>query len=215
MPLNPVPNFPTSLDTLPDPTSTTYTDDDGFELDLLLKKLNAIVELLEAKAGISESSAQDTPLANTVLQSLTNGKAKWATIITAMLAANAVTQNGFAAGATGTQTTTSGSYADLAEMSVTLTTTGGDLLVFFLGAFAHSTLGAATVTALKLDAAAEVGAFSLNANVATYTFLMANIRRFTGVSAASHTVKVRWLTNAATASANGSDRYLLVVELKK
>lgn len=56
MPLNPVPNYPTSLDSLPDPTSATFTDDDGFELDLLLSKLNAIAELLEAKLGTGTST---------------------------------------------------------------------------------------------------------------------------------------------------------------
>lgn len=67
MPLNPVPNYPTSLDSLPDPTESTYTDDDGFELDLLLKKINAIVELLETKLGTGSSTAT----ANNIL--LANG----------------------------------------------------------------------------------------------------------------------------------------------
>jgi hypothetical protein len=40
----------------------------------------------ETKVGISESSAQDSPLANTALVSLTNGKSKWAQITNAMLA---------------------------------------------------------------------------------------------------------------------------------
>lgn len=85
MPLNPVPNYYASLDSLPDPTAATYEDADGFEIDLLFQKLNAIVEKLEAKLGISESSAQDTPLADTILTSLTTGKTKWAKVLSAML----------------------------------------------------------------------------------------------------------------------------------
>lgn len=51
MPLNPVPNYPASLDSLPDPTNAIYEDDDGFEIDLLLQKHNAILEALEFKLG--------------------------------------------------------------------------------------------------------------------------------------------------------------------
>lgn len=52
---------------------------------------NEELAALLLKAGISESSPADAPLANTVLQSLTNGKSKWATIIAAMIASDAVT----------------------------------------------------------------------------------------------------------------------------
>lgn len=86
MPLSPVPNWPTSLDSLPDPTSATYEDDDGFEIDLLLQKHNAILEALEAAFGINESSAQRNPIANAVLASLTNGKSKWTLVTAAMQA---------------------------------------------------------------------------------------------------------------------------------
>lgn len=52
MPLDPTPQWPgTGLDSLPDPTSATYVDDDGFELDLLLQKHNAILEAIEARLG--------------------------------------------------------------------------------------------------------------------------------------------------------------------
>ncbi len=57
MPLNPVPSYPSALDSLPDPTSSTYEDADGFEIDLLLQKINAIVEALETKLGIGASTA--------------------------------------------------------------------------------------------------------------------------------------------------------------
>jgi hypothetical protein len=57
VPLSPIPNYPTSLDSLPDPTTAQFEDDDGFEIDLLLQKLNAIAEALEAKLGIGSSTA--------------------------------------------------------------------------------------------------------------------------------------------------------------
>ena len=40
-------NFPTSLDTLSNPTSTTMTNDPGFELDVVISTLNDIVEAIE------------------------------------------------------------------------------------------------------------------------------------------------------------------------
>src|SRR5687768_7766536 len=85
----------------------------------------------ETKIGTSESSAQDTPLADTGLFSDTNGKSKWQKAQTRHIGANAVTQIGSATGTSGTTTTTSTSLVDLTDMSVTLTTAGGDLLVWF------------------------------------------------------------------------------------
>ena len=59
MPLDPVPQWPgTGLDSLPDPTESTYEDDDGFEIDRLLQKHNAILEAAEAKLG---STVTGTP----------------------------------------------------------------------------------------------------------------------------------------------------------
>lgn len=49
-------NFPSSLDSLANPTSTTYTDDSGFELDVVISNLNDIVEALEAKLGIGATT---------------------------------------------------------------------------------------------------------------------------------------------------------------
>jgi hypothetical protein len=57
MPLNPVPNYPASLDSLPDPTSASFMDDDGFEVDLLLAKHNAILEALESRVGVDAADA--------------------------------------------------------------------------------------------------------------------------------------------------------------
>lgn len=137
-------------------------------------------------------------------------------VATGDIAANAVTQTGLATGTSGTVTTTSGSYSTMTNMSVPLTTTGGDLLVWWVGALAHTNPAAAIVVGLKLDSGAVSFDFSLNAlDTAGKTFLAATVGRFTGVTPGPHTVTVEWLTNAATASANGTNRYLLVQELKK
>lgn len=215
MPLNPVPNYPASLDSLPDPTNAIYEDDDGFEIDLLLQKHNAILELLEAKAGISESSAQDTPLANTVLQSLTNGKSKWATIITAMLAANAVSQVGSATGSASSPTTTSTSKVDMTDMSVALTTTGGDLFALLMVTHENNTAGAFNEVGFNLDGGSDGTETAVKFTAANDRDTTVVWRYFTGVSVASHTVKGRWNVTGGTGTLITVQRKLLIWERKR
>lgn len=215
MPLNPVPNWPASADSLPDPTSANFEDDDGFEIDLLLQKHNALLELIEAVVGNSESSPQNTPLANTVLQSLTNGKFKWATIVTAMLAANAITQVGSAIGSSSDPTTTSTSFVDLTDMSVTLTTTGGDLIAILVDTTSNNTTGQVTYQGLKLDSGSDVSIQYQHTATANYSGTIVSIALFTSVSAASHTVKGRWRVLGGTGTAAGTQRILIVLERKK
>ncbi len=78
MPLNPVPNFPNSLDSLPDPTATIWMDDDGFEQDLILQKHNAILEAIEAKLGIGSSVPGATAA---VLRRTAAGTSAWGQIV--------------------------------------------------------------------------------------------------------------------------------------
>ncbi|KJS67028.1 MAG: hypothetical protein JL50_10855 [Peptococcaceae bacterium BICA1-7] len=106
-------------------------------------------------------------------------------------------QNCLAVGS-GSTSTTSTSYADVTNMSVTLTTKGNDLLVFFIGTVYSTTLGTLISSAFSLDAAAEVGLQALQANVANYFIPVVNMYRFTGVAAGSHTVKTRWKVDANT-----------------
>jgi hypothetical protein len=168
------------------------------------------------KIGYSESSAQDSPLANTVLTSLTNGKSKWATIVTAMLAANSVTQRPAVVAGTTTPTTTSGTAVALADPTLTLTTTGGDLDIEATMDASDTTAGAVLGFYVKLDSGAfqqiaESAAGVANSERATLT----GIWRFTGVSAASHTITLGWATSAGTATSGGASRYLRVTEIKK
>lgn len=75
-------NFPTSLDTLANPTSSTYTDDAGYELDVVISALNDIVEALEAKLGTGASTAS----ANTVLRGTGAGTSAFGQVTNADLA---------------------------------------------------------------------------------------------------------------------------------
>lgn len=131
------------------------------------------------------------------------------------IAANAITQTGAATGSTSGPTTASASYADLANMSVTLTTVGGDLLVDFDGTFSHSTAVNSVFIAFSLDAAAEVHERYITSPGVNYGLTFHLRHRFTGVSAASHTVKVRWKTDGGTATAVTTLRDMIVTEQKK
>jgi hypothetical protein len=50
-----VANFPTSLDSLSNPTATTRRNDVGYELHAVISTLNDIAETIEAKVGIGSS----------------------------------------------------------------------------------------------------------------------------------------------------------------
>lgn len=76
MPLNPVPSWPPSLDSLPDPTETTREDDDGFEHDLLHAKVNAILERLQARWGIDVASTTPDVIHKTV-KGVSAGASTW------------------------------------------------------------------------------------------------------------------------------------------
>jgi len=49
-------NFPSSLDSLANPDETTFTDDPGFELDVVISRIHDILEALEAKVGIGTTT---------------------------------------------------------------------------------------------------------------------------------------------------------------
>lgn len=135
-------------------------------------------------------------------------------IPTAALAANAVTQVGSATGVTSSPTTTSNSYVDLPDMSVTLTTTGGDLLAFFTGTFLDSAV-ANVALAFSLDGSAEVGGAAFTEQTATYYVPVSQFWRFVAPSAASHTIKMRWNTTVGTLTNLGVQRVLIVMEIKR
>jgi hypothetical protein len=170
--------------------------------------------------------------ANTVIQRDADGRAKVAapsaaddiarkdtvdavqSNLTAHLAAAVhMGARGYAVGET-TASTTSASYVDLPNMSVTLTTVGGDLVVFFAGTFYHTSAGQDIRVALSLDGAAEVAIQIVAFPTANSVSVITVVHVFTGVSAGNHTVKARWRTSDATAYANSNNRNLLVMEVK-
>jgi hypothetical protein len=70
-----LPNFPTSLDALANPSATTRRNDPGFELHVVVGTLNDIAEQLEAKLG--PGAANQVPVGGAILTGLTNGTSEW------------------------------------------------------------------------------------------------------------------------------------------
>jgi hypothetical protein len=139
------------------------------------------------------------------------------TIATADIAAGAIHQIVFVQATTANPTTTSASFVDLADMTATLTTTGGRVLAFLVGQYTVTAVSGGVITqGLSLDAAAEAGAQGeapSGLNVQISIFAMADLGTPT---AASHTIKGRWAVGGgSTASAIGVNRRLLVIEFKK
>lgn len=136
-------------------------------------------------------------------------------IETKLGAGTGILQAGFAVGSTSSPSTTSASYADVPEMSVTFTTRGGDLLVIFNATATMETSSMAGTYALSLDGGGEVAPRSFQQdNVITYAPINI-VYLFTGVSAGSHTVKARYVSNGtAVNKAYSTQRSLLVLELR-
>jgi hypothetical protein len=117
-----------------------------------------------------------------------------------------------ATGSTSGPTTASASYATQAEMTVTISTIGGDIEASYDGQLKNSDLAANTFVAFSLDGAAEVHERAWNQQVADQYAVVSMAHRFTAVAAGSHTVTVRWKVSAGTATANGTRRDLIVEE---
>lgn len=69
-----MPNYPTSLDALANPTSTTLRNDPGFSLAAAVSTLNDIAEAVEAKVGIGASVPGATAA---VLRRTATGTSAW------------------------------------------------------------------------------------------------------------------------------------------
>lgn len=159
--------------------------------------------------------------AGTTSQVLIGGTTpSWGSVATGMLAANATTQRGTkTATGSGVATTNSSSFVTMlddtlsTEMSVTLTTTGGDVMAFFSGVVLNNTSGGINAIGFSLDGADTTDLMAFTAPAVNAYGNHACFYLWTGVSAASHTVRVRWRTVSGTASAYG--RALIVMEFKK
>jgi hypothetical protein len=226
-------NYPASLDSLTNPTASDLTTSVTVPHATEHANANDILEALEAKLGIGSSTP---PASGAVLRRTGTGASAWGalvnadvdaaaaivysklsltnSLVTGDLVANAATQAGAASISTSSPTTTSTTAVDLTEMSVTLTTVGGPLLVIASTPIA-CTLVRNTFTYVKLDSDTAIQKTQVAVPTANFDVAHAWSHLFTGVSAASHTVKVQWSVAEGTATSQGTMRSLTVVELKR
>jgi hypothetical protein len=116
---------------------------------------------------------------------------------------------------TGDITTTSTSFTDATGLTVTITTTGGDVLVWFSGAVSIGSAAEIDVT-LNVDGSAQGGTrglawtnFSSASNPVTISFVW----RVAAPSAGSHTYKIQWKSpGAGTATMYGNPNSTIVVQ---
>jgi hypothetical protein len=104
-------------------------------------------------------------------------------------------------------TTTSTSYVDIpsSDGQVTLTTTGGDLLVWYAAFVRSDTDNQYSYVAIEIDGGSEVAESRLRTADANVSGTYVGFHRFTSLSAASHTVAMRWRVagNTSTMEAYG------------
>jgi hypothetical protein len=171
---------------------------------------SAIQTQLDGKAATSHTHAAADITSGTIATArLGSGTANSGTYLRGDQTWAAVTSfsSSIVSGSTSNPNTASTSYADLAEMSLTFTSTSGTALVWVNSTMYNSGANA-TFLALSMDSASEVAEVYMDNTDATTlsTFML-----FTGLSAGSHTVKGRWKVSGGTGTASGTRRNIMVL----
>ena len=133
-----------------------------------------------------------------------NGQGNWATP-----AAGA--HQSAKAEATGSQTTTSATYADMAGATVTITTGANPVLILFTCSVKNDTLDKNMYIIIDIDGT-DVGEYRTHSSVVSRLFSLSTIWLQT-MSAASHTFKIQWKNDGGTTTLS-DNASLIVIELK-
>lgn len=96
-------------------------------------------------------------------------------------------------------TTTSTSFVNVdgTNLSLTITTTGGNVLIGFSGAVSNTAAGSVTYLDVEIDGvrfAGDDGVVGVAQNIANYSVNAGFVVLKTGLSAGSHTFKLQWKT---------------------
>ena len=118
-----------------------------------------------------------------------------------------------AVGTTSSPSTTSTSYQDMDEMTVTLTTTKGGLIAIMVCTNRGAAAGQGLTQALLLDAAGESAIHRRDRGDTSDYGVMVTFNVWTGVSNASHTIKGRYKSDGTNAhTLDTTQRRLFVME---
>lgn len=137
-------------------------------------------------------------------------------VATADIAPNAITQRTASIPFTGGRTAAGFSDVDSVNGKVTLTTTGGDLLVLWTGSASNASAGIAQQVAVRLDAGGDsqaTPAYSYVGN-ANFPTPFCIIMLFTGVAPGVHSVYARHSNVSATGTMNTTGQ-MFGIEIKR
>jgi hypothetical protein len=115
-------------------------------------------------------------------------------------------------GTTADPTTSSGSFVVIPEMTMSLATNGGDVLVHFSSSFKIQAADAFDFT-IYVDGAEVGGKKHIESATLIAAVVGATQILVTGLSIASHTIEARWRQTAGNARAVGAMRSLTAIEV--
>ena len=108
--------------------------------------------------------------------------------------------------------TTSTTYVDLTEMSITLTTDANPVFIIFTGVFYHSAAGGMLYLVIDIDGTdyipKAIAASAAGTQVESSTAFLKTM------TAGSHTFKIQWKTASGILTSQGTERIMQVIELK-
>lgn len=230
------PSFPGALDALANPGATTETDDTGFELDIVVSRLQNCIMAIEAKLGIGSSTppgtaavlrrtatnasawgqvaAGDVNAGSTafrVLRTSDGTTAAWGQAGTADIAPNAATMpNTLNIPTTSTTFTTS---TQMAGSGVAITTIGFPVLLMASGTVNNNTAGNYVALSFGVDGAALTAEYAVATSTAISSSVpFAMIFMYTP-TAATHTYSLFWRVSAGAGSLSAAQ--ITVVELRR
>ena len=146
------PSYPAALDALANPGPTTETDDAGYELDVVVARLQNCVMAIEGKLGIGTGGP---PASASVLRRSATGSSGWGPVQTADITAGAISQVGFT-----TLASQSGSPVTASNISggqINLTATGGPCLFLAAGSVTNSAAAGSIYLSIGIDAVDQGG----------------------------------------------------------
>ena len=112
--------------------------------------------------------------------------------------------------------TAPGGWEPVEHTGAALTTSAGStLLVFFRTQWSINAAGVQCRFYYAVDGGADVQLGLPHCPNISYQTCFSALFALTGLGAGSHTIKIRWSTVSNTLTAHGTDRNLLVVEVRK
>jgi len=154
------------------------------------------ITALAAKLG----SGASTAAANQVLRGTGAGASAFGQVATGDIAANAVTQVGYASVVTANPSTTSTTYVAIPDLSVVLTTlASAKCTVEFTGILQSTVGGSINAVAVFVDGVRSGPHFYVSGHATGNALVsIAASVLVTGLSAAAHTVTMRWLAGVSS-----------------